>query len=87
MPQTTTTCRVLLFGPQASLAGCASVDVQVVSGQTTAAQILEQLGTSLPTLAASLPTSRLAVNHDYADPAAPLTGDEELALIGMVSGG
>ncbi|MEM6756525.1 MAG: MoaD/ThiS family protein [Planctomycetota bacterium] len=78
---------VRLFGPQAELAGRREIQVTVSPGRTTAADVLRQLGEAQPALAASLPGSRLAVDHEYADPDAPLRGDEELALIGLVGGG
>ncbi|MEM6757669.1 MAG: MoaD/ThiS family protein [Planctomycetota bacterium] len=78
---------VRLFGPQADLTGQREIQVEVTPGRTTSADVLQQLGDKEPALAESLPDSRLAVNHEYADPGAPLRGDEELALIGLVGGG
>ncbi|MEM1099549.1 MAG: MoaD/ThiS family protein [Planctomycetota bacterium] len=78
---------VLIFGPQAELAGKRCIDVDICPGQTTAAEVLQQLGEACEDLQASLPLSRLAVNHAFCNAEQPLKGDEELALIGMVGGG
>lgn len=78
---------VLLFGPQATLVQADRVAVTVDSQQVTAAALLGALAESAPALAASLETSRLAVNHAYAQANDIITSDDEVALIGMVSGG
>lgn len=78
---------VLLFGPQAALAGARVVAVEVVPGRTTGAEVLLALGEACDVLRESLPASRLAVNHALVEGDVVLRGDEALALIGMVSGG
>lgn len=76
---------VLLFGPQATLAGTREVVVEAAS--PTAGAVLEALADSTESLATSLPASRLAVNHEFVDASHAIHPDDEVALIGMVSGG
>ncbi len=78
---------VRLFGPQAGLSGRRTIDVRIVPGVTTCADVLTQLESSCAALTDSLASSRLAVDHELATTDTRLTGDEELALIGMVGGG
>ncbi|TWT98182.1 ThiS family protein [Botrimarina colliarenosi] len=78
---------VLLFGPQATLAGARSVDVDVAAESPTANDILAALREASPALTGSLAMSRLAVNHEFAAPDRPIGPGDEVALIGMVSGG
>lgn len=79
--------RVRLFGVQAQRAGRDAVPVEIDAGRTTLARLRERLAAAEPSLAASLPSSRFAVDHAYADEDAVLTGGEEVALIGLVGGG
>jgi molybdopterin converting factor small subunit len=78
---------VLLFGPQATLAGARSVRVSLVDQQPKSVTVLEALALQLPELGPSLKTSRLAVNHAFAAADTPISPSDEVALIGMVSGG
>jgi molybdopterin converting factor small subunit len=78
---------VLLFGPQATLAGARSVEVDVESDSPTATDILTALHEAAPALTGSLTSSRLAVNHEFAAADQTIHHGDEVALIGMVSGG
>lgn len=78
---------VLLFGPQAELAGVRSVGIDIAAGRTTCAEALSLVAERCAALRPSIASSRLAVDHAFADGCAVLRGDEELALIGMVGGG
>ena len=78
---------VLLFGPQAELAQAERVAVQIDSPDATAGQVLMELSVAAPALAPSLESSRLAVNHAYAASGDAIVSGDEVALIGMVSGG
>ncbi|HEX7010362.1 MAG TPA: MoaD/ThiS family protein [Phycisphaeraceae bacterium] len=78
---------VLLFGPQAQRAGRRQVVVELPGTSTTCAELRKALAEAVPELATSLPNSRLAVNHAYADDNERITASDEVALIGMVSGG
>lgn len=76
---------VLLFGPQATLAGRREVSVEVAD--PTAGAVLDALAAAAEPLAASLGASRLAVNHEFVGVSHPIRPGDEVALIGMVSGG
>lgn len=77
---------VLLFGPQAELAESSSLSIEV-DEKPTAGRVLEAIASASPALAPTLPASRLAVNHEYAMSSDVLSVSDEVALIGMVSGG
>ena len=78
---------VLLFGPQAELAQTQRVSVQIDSLEVTVAAVMAELVSAVPALAVSLESSRLAVNHAYACAHETIESEDEVALIGMVSGG
>ncbi|MEO0476670.1 MAG: MoaD/ThiS family protein [Planctomycetota bacterium] len=77
---------ILLFGPQAKLAQHDRVTLEL-DHASTVADALSALGEHVPELAPSLGVSRLAVNHEYAQMDDLLSEGDEVALIGMVSGG
>lgn len=78
--------RVLLFGPYAVAANAGHIDVDVPDN-ANASGVLRSISMGFPALAAMVAGARLAVNHSFAlDDDAVRAGDE-LALIGMVSGG
>ena len=77
---------VKLFGPQARLAGAREVQVELAR-PATAGNVLAALAERVPALAASIASSRLAVNKAFAQPADPVGPADEVALIGMISGG
>jgi len=78
--------RVLLFGPQADAASRSEVAVALPDG-ATCADLRSRLAAEVPALAKRLDASRFAVNHEFAPEDAALTEQDEVALIGMVSGG
>lgn len=78
---------VLLFGPQAAIANRDRVTVEIADGSATTASVMEALRHTLPKLAPTLDQSRLAVNHAYAGTNDVVSESDEVALIGMVSGG
>ncbi|MEN0020615.1 MAG: MoaD/ThiS family protein [Planctomycetota bacterium] len=53
----------------------------------TAGAVLESLGKASEALRESLRTSRLAVNHEFAGGDTVIRPGDEVALVGMVSGG
>ena len=78
---------VLLFGPyQDALGGAASVEVQV-HGEVTAAAVLAAVGEQHARLSPMLGHARLAVNGAFAASEAVVKMGDELAIIGLVSGG
>ncbi|MEN0111214.1 MAG: MoaD/ThiS family protein [Planctomycetota bacterium] len=80
------TVTVLLFGPQAQLAGASEIAVEVGEAPT-ADDVLAAIGAACEALRPSLGVSRLAVNHAFASGDTPVSASDEVALIGMVSGG
>lgn len=81
------TVTVLLFGPQATLAGVRELAVRVDDEPATADAVLAALRDAEPRLGPSLAASRLAVNHAFVAPDQTIAPTDEVALIGMVSGG
>lgn len=79
--------RVALFGPQAALAATREVELRLPSERATAADVLSALAEATPALRDSLPSSRLAVNHEFAALERVIEAGDEVALVGMVSGG
>lgn len=79
--------RVLLFGPEAAAAGVRAVEVDVADGARTAAAVLGRIGEACPALRGRLGSARLAVNGEFAAPAQAIGVGDEVALIGLVSGG
>ena len=77
---------VRLFGPVRETAGTARAVVRV-EPPVTPRTILDALGTSFPELAPVFSRSRVAVNHAYADPAATVDANDEVAIITPVGGG
>ena len=78
---------VLLFGPQARRVGRRDVVIECPGDSATGAQLRAALANAAPALADTLPASRLAVNHAYIGEEDPIHPGDEVALIGMVSGG
>ena len=77
---------VNLFGPLAEIAASDVITVKL-EGDANASGVLQAIHASSPELRPALATCRLAVNHDYALPEDEVTPRDEVALIGMVSGG
>lgn len=78
---------VRLFGPQAQAAYAATVAVDIDQEHATCAAVRSALSEAYPSLRASLPASRFAVNHAYASDDTEIGEQDEVALIGLVSGG
>jgi len=79
---------VKLFGPQARLAGKPEVRLEVDDAQATCGGVLRALADTEPAfLAASIGSSRLAVNHAFVAADHRITPDDEVALIGLIGGG
>lgn len=79
--------KVLLFGPQALLAEADYVWVRLDGSCATVASVFHALRETQPALARTLDQSRVAVNHAYATDRDTVCETDEVALIGMVSGG
>ncbi len=78
--------RVLLFGPEAAAVGAPHVDLDL-SLPCDCAQVRERLARAAPELAPALASARFAVNHAFADDSHTVHPGDEVALIGLVSGG
>lgn len=77
---------VKLFGPQAQLAGARELRLELADAPTVA-QVRAALASVCPVLAPSLAASRIAVNHAFVSDSDTVNATDEVALIGMVSGG
>jgi molybdopterin converting factor small subunit len=77
---------VKLFGPQAVKAGTREVQLDLPD-VATAADVLQALRERCPQIRDSVSASRLAVNQELASPELTIKANDEIALIGMVSGG
>ena len=75
---------VKLFGAERAAVGCGTVAVDLAEG-ATAGDVLAALGEACPGL--SLASARLAVNHEFAGAERIIAPGDEVALIGLVSGG
>lgn len=78
---------IKLFGPQSRIIGQSQVVIECEDAAPTCGRVLAQLGEVEPRLADSLSSSRLAINCEFADANQVIHAGDELALIGMVSGG
>lgn len=79
--------KVLLFGPAANAVGQRCVEVELPATSPTVANLRQALGAAYPALGKFLPPSRLAVNHEFAAEDRVVAPMDEIALVGMVSGG
>ncbi len=77
---------VHLFGPAREAAGAGRVKVSV-EGPATAGSVVAALARAYPDLAPILPRARVAVNHAYAEPSAPVGPGDEIAIVPPVGGG
>lgn len=77
---------VLLFGPLASTAGARRVEVDLPPNSTLHT-LRQRLHITHPALARHLPTSRFALNHEFAPDESTISPSDEIALIAAVSGG
>jgi len=78
--------RVKLFGPEARLASCSQIELEL-DARPTCKHVRQALGEHCPALGDALAHARLAVNHDFASDDRVIEAGDELALIGLVSGG
>src|SRR5258708_23892394 len=78
--------RVLLCGPEAAAVRRESVEIEVAE-PATCAGLLSRLGADFPALQAFLGAGRFAVNREFAPMEGAIGAGDEVALIGLVSGG
>ena len=78
--------RVLFFASLKDRAGVASTEV-LIDPPATIAMLREKLASLSPGMAAALPTSIAALNHEFAQPKDMLADGDEVAFFPPVSGG
>lgn len=78
--------RVLFFGAEAGALGRSHADVDLDGDRTCRAMML-RLAECFPVLHGHLRVARLAVNSEFAGPERVIGEGDEVALIGLVSGG
>jgi sulfur carrier protein ThiS len=79
---------ILLFGPHANAAQSHSIDVVLPDGrQPSAEQVKTLLAEQYPALSGMLSAALIAVNHQAVRPEHVICETDELALVGLVSGG
>lgn len=78
---------VLLFGPYADVVGDSSVELEIPSPVCTSCDVKTMLGEKYPVLQTLLKGAVIAVNQQIAGPDDTVRSTDELAVIGMVSGG
>lgn len=86
-PKSQEELQVLVFGPQAQTVGASSVAVTGVALPTTASDVLRLLAEQYSELQTSIKVSRLAVNQKFASDDTEIQVGDEVALIGLISGG
>lgn len=79
--------QVLVFGPQAHTVGAERLHIEGVEFPITAAELMTQIAAAYPGLANSLGVSRIAINHAFATPDRSIARGDEVALVGLISGG
>ncbi|MBZ0172893.1 MAG: MoaD/ThiS family protein [Phycisphaerales bacterium] len=77
---------IRLFGEEARAAGANTLAVDL-DAPATCGSLRDAMRTQAPVLASSLGWARLTVNGRYADDKTPIEETDEIALIGLVSGG
>ena len=78
---------VKLFGPQAVRAGTRQQAIEVPQATLSVGELRALLAEVQPALADSLPTSRFAINCELSTDSDPIAAGDEVALLGMMSGG
>ena len=78
---------VKLFGQEREVLGVDAAAVDVASEGISCAELRERLAEAHPAIAERLPWCRFAVNHEFATDDTPVHAQDEVALIGAVSGG
>lgn len=81
------TYRVLLFGPEAAACGKSETLLPGDGPALSIAEIKTHLARVEPALVTSLRSARIAVNHAFVNDTTMVRPEDEIALIGFVSGG
>ncbi|MDH3730485.1 MAG: MoaD/ThiS family protein [Acidimicrobiia bacterium] len=80
------TYRVLLFGAEAAAVGERSLDLEIPQDSVTADELKHHLSEAYPGLS-GVPTCRVAVNQRFVSGDHRVAPDDEIAVVGPVSGG
>jgi len=86
-PTTPFTYRVLLFGQEAAACGKSEALLPGDGPALSVADLKTRLARVEPTLVTSLRSARIAVNHAFVNETTMVRPEDEIALIGFVSGG
>ncbi|MEL6895274.1 MAG: MoaD/ThiS family protein [Planctomycetota bacterium] len=78
---------VKVFGPQAESIGEQVMEISVPQLPVSSEDVLAAIPNHYPRLSDSMRVSRLAINHAFARPGQMIRAEDEVALIGMISGG
>lgn len=78
---------VLVFGPQAQSVDTERLVIAGIHFPITADALMSKIAEAYPDLAPSLGVSRIAINHAFAAPDSPIACGDEVALVGLISGG
>ncbi len=81
------TIRVLLFGPMAQAAGAKQLEVPIDGNAIACSELRKRVVAVCPPLERLLPACRFAVNQQFVTDEHMVQPTDEVALIGMVSGG
>jgi molybdopterin converting factor small subunit len=79
--------KVKLFGPMGRAAGRSEVEVPLDVQAVTCGQLRARLSEQEPALAPLLPACRFAVNWQFAAEDCAIGATDEVALVGLTSGG
>lgn len=78
---------VKFFGPQAQLAGVRETVIELTGDPPSVRDVRRTIAQGFPKLVDSLPASRIAINLEFAGDDDPVRPGDEVALLGMLSGG
>jgi len=81
------TLTLKLFGPQAQLAGTRELTLELPVDTLTCGELRDHLARACSPLTDSLRASRFAVNQAFAGDDDLVRSGDEVALIGLISGG
>lgn len=81
------TITVKLFGPQAQMAGQRELVLDFPASQINCGELRAAMARCHSRLAPTLASSRFAINQSFATDADAIHPGDEVALIGLISGG
>lgn len=84
---TTGDLQVLVFGPQAHSVGTDRLLIVDIHFPITAGELMTKIASVYPDLAASIGVSRIAINHEFAASDCLIGSGDEVAIVGLISGG